>query len=149
MLLLLYVFLYKSLHSITWILFCIPYILQPFFYQNKSAKLWIKSTEFYFFTWNWIYQIITQSISFCNYIFYYQNILGWQIEQNTLESVVEFFCIGLGSLCYLSCLDSCYQTYVVITEIKGLSCTSKEMLLILSNTPITVFCLKSLFTNSC
>ena len=28
-----------------------------------------------------------------------------------------------------------------MTEIKGLSCTSKEMLLILSNTPITVFCL--------
>ena len=27
----------------------------------------------------------------------------------------EFFCIGLGSICYLSCLDSC------------LSCTSEEI----------------------
>ena len=25
----------------------------------------------------------------------------------------QFFCVGLGSICYLSCLDSCLQTYVL------------------------------------
>jgi hypothetical protein len=34
-------------------------------------------------------------------------------------SLGEFFCIALGSICYLSCLDSFYQTYVIITKIKG------------------------------
>ena len=31
----------------------------------------------------------------------------------------EFFWIGLGSICYLSCLDSCFQTYAIISNIKG------------------------------
>ena len=30
----------------------------------------------------------------------------------------DFFCVGLGSICFVSCLDSCYETYVIITEIK-------------------------------
>ena len=27
--------------------------------------------------------------------------------------VEQFFCVGLGSICYFSCLDSCLQTYVL------------------------------------
>ena len=25
----------------------------------------------------------------------------------------QFSCVGLGSICYISCLDSCLQTYVL------------------------------------
>ena len=31
----------------------------------------------------------------------------------SMLSVEQFFCVGLGSICYLSCLDSCLQTYVL------------------------------------
>ena len=29
------------------------------------------------------------------------------------QSVEQFVCVGLGFICYLSCLDSCLQTYVL------------------------------------
>ena len=30
----------------------------------------------------------------------------------------EFFRVGLGKICFILCLDLCYQTYVIITNIK-------------------------------
>ena len=40
------------------------------------------------------------------------------IGLNTRSSVEELFSIGLGSIYYMSSLDSSYQTYVIITKIK-------------------------------
>ena len=36
-----------------------------------------------------------------------------QVEPGKIDSMEQFFCVGLGSVCYLSCLDSCSQTYVL------------------------------------
>ena len=69
------------------------------------------------------------------------------------QPVEEFFCICLGSICFISCLDSCYQTKI-ISKVEILykfmfkfmfrimlavpqKRKREEMLLILSNTPIS------------
>ena len=35
------------------------------------------------------------------------------------QAVKEFFYIGLSSICFISCLDSCYQTYVILKWLIG------------------------------
>ena len=30
-----------------------------------------------------------------------------------VETMEQFFCVGLGWICFLSCLNSCLQTYVL------------------------------------
>ena len=66
-----------------------------------------------------LYSIFRQDLDMC-YIILNQYIVGFEGAKKSFRLLKEeFFCIGLCLICYLSCFDSCYQTYVIIKKSGG------------------------------